>query len=69
MEEKIKELKYIIRSVDEPSTTTTYIGYALQSTPESSTLWIVKKILLTGYVTSITYAMGSWTNRASLTYN
>lgn len=30
MEEKIKELKYIIRNVDEPSTTTTYIGYALQ---------------------------------------
>ena len=33
MEEKIKELKYVIRNVDETSTTTTYIGYALQSTP------------------------------------
>jgi len=52
---------------------TTFLGYTLignapVGTSESSPVWIIRKILMTGSGGSWTTATGSWTNRASLIY-
>jgi hypothetical protein len=68
MEDKIKELKYIIRNIEEVSTSIFYVGYGLTSMSESSPLWIIKKILINSTITTIKYAQGIWNNRSTLTY-
>lgn len=67
----VEEVTYI----DESSSTTTYIGKAGIGTSTSSSSWQIKKILISGTVTSITYAGGTdnynqvWDDRASLSYS
>lgn len=67
----VEELTYI----DVSSSTVTYIGYAKTGIATSSASWQIKKILVSGNVTSISYADGNddydnvWDNRDSLTYS
>lgn len=71
-----RRLKYTQRvpldvMVDEPVTGTTYVGEANHGTATSSALWRIKKIVVSGTVTSIRYAGNGkfdqvWDNRASL---
>lgn len=67
----VDEISYI----DEASSTITYIGKAAIGTATSAASWQIQKILVSGTVTSITYAGGTdnydqiWDNRASLSYS
>jgi hypothetical protein len=67
----VEELTYI----DAASSSVTYIGFAQAGTATSSASWMIKKILISGNVTSIAYAGGEdnynqvWDNRASLVYS
>lgn len=60
--------------VDDASSTVTYLGYAAIGTATSAASWKVKKLSVSGNVTSITYADSNsnydniWDNRAVLTY-
>lgn len=60
--------------VDEPDATTTYVGKAKQGGTTSDAVWQIKKISVSGTVTSITYADSDdlydniWDNRTSLNY-
>lgn len=62
-------------SVDEASATVTYIGFAAIGSSSASAVWKIKKLLITGSVTTVTFADGNanydnvWNNRASLTYS
>ena len=64
---------YAVR-VDEASTTVTYVGYAAAGTNAASALWRIKRMTVSGNVTTIEWADGNtnfdnvWNNRASLTY-
>lgn len=61
--------------VDENSETITYIGAAAPGTSQASAGWKIKRILISGTVTQISYASGNsnydkvWNDRASLSYN
>ena len=61
--------------VDEVDANTTYIGEATPGTATSEAKWRIKKISVSGTVTSISWAGGSrsfdqiWDNRLSLSYN
>jgi hypothetical protein len=67
MEEKIKELKYVIRNVETVGSDT-FVGHSLINTLDDSNLWIIKKVSDVGGLTYIKYAKGSWTNKVSLSY-
>lgn len=60
--------------IDETDGTTVYFGYAAVGSSESSSVWKIRRITISGAITSTMYANGnvnydnSWTNRASLTY-
>ena len=60
--------------VDEPDATTTYIGKAQQGGATANAIWQIKKISVSGTVTSITYADSDdlydnvWDDRSSLIY-
>ncbi len=61
--------------VDEASDTVTYIGTAAPGTATSTTDWQIKRISVSGTVTTIAYANGSveydfeWDERSSYTYS
>jgi hypothetical protein len=61
--------------IDEPSSSTTYVGVAETGSDESLAVWQIKKISVSGAVTKITWADGNsdfdnvWADRASLTYS
>ena len=61
--------------IDEPDSTTTYVGEAIVSTLGSNAKWRIKKIVESGTVTAILWADGNqnydniWDNRASLSYS
>lgn len=61
--------------VDEPNSSTTYVGWAAPGTATSAASWRIQKIAVSGTVTTITWADGDqsfdniWDNRASLTYS
>ncbi len=61
--------------MDEASSTVTYVGLAVEGTATSAASWKIKKITISGTVTSITWADGNnsfdnvWDNRASLSYS
>jgi len=60
--------------IDEPDTSTTYIGRAKLGTLTSEAQWQIQKMAVAGNVTSIKWAGGDddfnqiWDNRTSLTY-
>lgn len=60
--------------VDEPSATVTYIGKVKQGGDTSEAIWQIKKISVSGNITSITYADSNdqydnvWDDRGTLTY-
>jgi hypothetical protein len=62
-------------SVDEASSTVTYQGWAPPGTATSATAWRMRRITISGTVTSITWADGNsnydniWDNRAALSYS
>ncbi len=64
-----------ITELDEVSSTVNYIGIAVGGTATSAAAWQIKKLSVTGTVTSILLAGGSasftniWDNRASLSYS
>lgn len=61
--------------IDEPSATVTYIGVAPIGSAGSGAVWQIKKMTVSGTVTSITWADGNnsfdniWDNRAALSYS
>lgn len=61
--------------IDEASATVTYVGIAQIGTATSASSWQVKRISVSGNVTTITWADGDdefdniWDNRASLSYS
>lgn len=61
--------------VDEASATTTYIGEADPGTEGSAASWRIKRVSVSGSVTSIEWADGDtsfnnvWDNRATLSYS
>lgn len=71
--EKTKLGQMSIR-IDEASASVTYVGVAEMGSATSAAVWQVKKIGVSGTVTSITWADSNsnfdnvWDNRASLTY-
>ncbi len=69
---RIVEEKTIIDEVD---TSTMYIGKALVGTTTSAASWQIKKMTVSGVVTTFNYADGNdeydniWDNRTSLSYS
>lgn len=65
---------YNIR-LDEVSSSVSYVGKAAPAASETDTVWQIKKIVVTGTVTSITWASGNgrfdkqWSLRATYTYS
>ena len=65
----------LIVLVDEVSSSVTYIGEASSGTLTSAASWRIKKVEISGSVTSILYSGGDtlfdkiWNDRASLTYS
>jgi predicted ribonuclease YlaK len=61
--------------VDESSATLTYVGEAATGTTLSAALWRIKRITVSGTITTIEWANGNgsfaniWNNRASLSYS
>lgn len=61
--------------IDEPSSTVCYIGRASIGTATSESLWQIKRISVSGNITSVEWANGDdafnqiWDNRASLSYS
>lgn len=61
--------------IDEVDANTTYLGIAQIGSSESAAVWQIKKIVVSGTVTSILWADGndnfdnSWSNRATLSYS
>lgn len=68
MEKQIKELNYIIRKIDEPNDSDTYLGYSDLGSIDTQPVWIIKKVVVSGTVTEFKYARGSWSNRLTLNY-
>ena len=64
-----------LTKIDEPDSSTTYIGNAAISSSTASGVWQIKKISVSGTVTTISWAGGTdafsniWDNRASLSYS
>jgi len=60
--------------VDEVSSSVTYFGFAAVGASESSAVWKIKRLSVSGSITKLEYADGNinydnnWSNRASLTY-
>ena len=55
--------------IDESTAGTTYIGKAVKALAESTTGWLLTKIVESGTTTTITHAIDSWSNRATATYS
>lgn len=61
--------------VDEASSTVTYFGFATVGSSESSAVWKIKRLSVSGSITKLEYCDGntsydnSWSNRASLSYS
>lgn len=64
----------ITTRIDEADSATTYVGEAVVNSSESDSVWRIKKITVSGTVTSIKWAGGStaftnqWSGRTGLTY-
>ena len=64
----------LVTLIDEVSSTVTYIGSAAPGSVTSSAVWRIKKISVSGTVTSIEYADSDelfdniWYNRGSISY-
>lgn len=65
---------YTVR-IDEVDATTTYFGFAAVGSSTASAVWRIKRMTVSGTVTSILFADGNsnfdnvWDNRASLSYS
>lgn len=61
--------------IDETSASTTYVGKASVGASESSASWQIQRIVVSGTVTSFSFADGNenfdnvWNNRSSLSYS
>lgn len=55
--------------VDEADASNVYVGQAAPGSATSDSAWRIKKINVSGSTTTITWAFGSWDNRATLSYN
>ena len=64
----------LLTKIDEPTSTSTYIGESVNGTNVASTGWRIKKILVDGTVTTISYADGVetftkiWDSRVGYSY-
>jgi len=60
------------QKIDEPDANTTYIGFAPRGDATSASTWLIKKISVSGTVTTTAWASTEfdqvWDDRASLTY-
>jgi hypothetical protein len=54
--------------VDEAIAGTTYVGSVARGTANSTTGWLLTKIVESGTDTTVTHAIDSWDNRAGATY-
>ena len=61
------------QKIDEPDTSTTYIGWARRGVATSVEEWLIKKISVSGDVTTVAWASDKydqeWDERASLSYS
>lgn len=61
--------------IDEASASVSYFGFAVVGSSESSSVWKIKRLSVSGSITKLEYADGNisydnqWSNRASLTYS
>lgn len=61
--------------IDEASSSVSYFGFASVGASESSSVWKIKKLTVTGSTTKLEWADGNnnydnnWSNRASLSYS
>lgn len=61
--------------IDEPDSSTTYVGKAIIGTSTSAPSWQIQRLAVSGTVTTVLWADGNsdfdniWTMRASLTYS
>ncbi len=61
--------------IDQADATTTYFGWAAAGQAENDSVWKIKRLSISGNVTSINFADGDvaydniWDNRAALTYS
>lgn len=64
----------LLTKIDEPTSTATYVGDAVHSTNIASVGWRIKKIVVDGNVTTISYADGVetfvkiWDDRTTYSY-
>ena len=56
------------RRIDEASPSLTYIGYYYPGLEESDGGWIIERLTGGATETDVDYGLGSWTNRATVTY-
>ncbi len=56
------------RRVDEASESVTYLGYSFPELEEVDDGWIIERITEGATITEIEYGVGTWTDRASVTY-
>lgn len=65
---------YAVR-IDEADASTTYFGFASPGSANASAVWRIKRMSVSGNVTTIEFADGNtnfdnvWNNRASLSYS
>jgi len=59
---------YRIRMIESLDDGTIYQGFSKRGEPLDSDNWQIAKIYESGTITSLSYARGSWNDRASLTY-
>ena len=63
------------KMIDEASSSVTYFGFAAIGAGESSSVWKIKRMTLSGTITKVEYADGNnnydnnWSNRTSLSYS
>lgn len=60
---------YFNYKVDEASASVTYVGYSEPGAASSADTWVIKKIEVSGTVTTFSFAKNvAWDNRATVTY-
>lgn len=66
---KVEEIDGKSTIVDESNSDPIYVGKAEIGSDTNASVWTIQRIVEDSGITTITWATGSWDNRASLTYS
>lgn len=55
--------------IDKSVSGTTYFGFGARGLSQSTTGWLIKKMVKSGTTTTVTHAIDAWSNRATATYS